>query len=334
MTNARPPRAAKRKAAAAISELLRPASKKRVALGDLTNAAATSEKPVSRIFNREGRKLEKANAAQPSGPYDSDIYEYLRALEVAPSTQPLVDYVETVQTVVDADARGNVVNWLVKVAEECKFLPDTLHSCIAYIDRFLSFNACSRQRLPLLGMAAMLVAVKYEEGRKPVVQKVYYIAGNTYSKEEVVNMEADILKSLKYELGSPTALTFLTRFCKVGQEGVGAYSKFECLSNYLGELSLLEYSCIKFLPSLVAASAVFLARFMLSTKKNPWNSTLHQLTRYTPSDLKECVLIIHDLYLSRRAKSLAGIREKYKQEKFKCVATTPSPRKIPTSVFL
>jgi len=45
------------------------------------------------------------------------------------------------------------------------------------------------------------------------------------------------------------------------------------------------------------------------------NSALHQLTRYKPADFKECVLNIHDLYLSRKGPSLQAVREKYKQHK-------------------
>lgn len=43
--------------------------------------------------------------------------------------------------------------------------------------------------------------------------------------------------------------------------------------------------------------------------------TLQQYSGYKPSDLKECVLIIHDLYLSRRGGGLQAVREKYKQHK-------------------
>lgn len=46
--------------------------------------------------------------------------------------------------------------------------------------------------------------------------------------------------------------------------------RFEFLSCYLAELSLLDYSCVKFLPSLVAASVIFLARFILNPKIHPW----------------------------------------------------------------
>ncbi|MCI23097.1 cyclin A-like protein, partial [Trifolium medium] len=39
--------------------------------------------------------------------------------------------------------------------------------------------------------------------------------------------------------------------------------QFEFLCNYLAELSLLDYDCLMFLPSLVAASVTFLARFIV-----------------------------------------------------------------------
>lgn len=48
---------------------------------------------------------------------------------------------------------------------------------------------------------------------------------------------------------------------------------------------------------------------------NLQNPALHQLTRYTPTDLKECALKIHDLYLGRKGSSLQAIKDKYKQHK-------------------
>ncbi|RYQ98515.1 hypothetical protein Ahy_B07g086246 [Arachis hypogaea] len=94
-----------------------------------------------------------------------------------------------------------------------------------------------------------------------------------------------------------------------------SHLQFEFLTSYLAELSLLDYNCVKFLPSLVAASVVFLARFMPSPKTHPWNAALYQLTRYKPAELQECAQSIHDLYLSRRGGSLQAVREKYKQHK-------------------
>ena len=54
--------------------------------------------------------------------------------------------------------RGILVDWLVEVAEEYTLLPDTLYLTISFIDRFLSLNTVTRQKLQLLGVSAMLIA--------------------------------------------------------------------------------------------------------------------------------------------------------------------------------
>lgn len=98
--------------------------------------------------------------------------------------------------------------------------------------------------------------------------------------------------------------------------------QLEFLCCYLSELILLDYSCVKFLPSLLAASAVFLARFIIRPKQHPWNQMLEEYTKYKASDLQQCVGIIHDLYLSRRGNVLEAVRNKYKQHKVKKIIIT------------
>lgn len=51
--------------------------------------------------------------------------------------------------------------------------------------------------------------------------------------------------------------------------------QLEFLGCYLAELSLLDYECLKFVPSLVAASVIFLSRFTLQPKLHPWVHTPH-----------------------------------------------------------
>ncbi|CAN1191781.1 Putative cyclin-A3-1 [Linum perenne] len=267
-------------------------------------------------------------------PYVSDIYEYLHKLEAEPKRRPLPDYIEKIQTEVSPNMRGILVDWLVEVAEEYKLVSDTLYLTITYIDRFLSLTPSNKQRLQLLGVSSMLIASKYEEITPPNVDDFCYITDNTYSKDEVVKMEADILKRLKFELGTPTIKTFLRKINRVAQEDyISQNLQLEFMGCYLAELSLLDYNCVKFLPSVVAASVMFLARFIINPKMHPWNSTLHEYSGYSPAELKECVLILHDLYLSRRGGGLHSVRDKYKQHKFKCVAVVPSPPEIPASFF-
>ncbi|KAL2963870.1 hypothetical protein AAZX31_17G225000 [Glycine max] len=123
-------------------------------------------------------------------------------MEVDPSMRPLPDYVQNVQREVSADMRCV----LVEVAEEYEHVSVTLYLCVAYADRFLSLNAVSTKGLQLLGVAAMLIASKYEEIKAPAVGKFCYIMDYTYSKE--------------YELGVPTVKTFLRRFSRVGKRAM------------------------------------------------------------------------------------------------------------------
>lgn len=44
----------------------------------------------------------------------------------------------------------------------------------------------------------------------------------------------------------------------------------ECLANYIAELSLLEYNMLCFVPSLIAASSIFLAKYILLPSNRPW----------------------------------------------------------------
>lgn len=129
-------------------------------------------------------------------------------------------------------------------------------------------------------------------------------------------MEADVLKSLQFEMGNPTVKIFLRRLTGVAQEDYKSPNlQLEFLGYYLSELSILDYSCVKFLPSLVAASVIFLSRLTLQPNAHPWSAALQQYSGYKAADLKECVLILHDLQSSRRGGSLVAVRDKYKLHK-------------------
>ncbi|XP_042429544.1 cyclin-A3-1-like [Zingiber officinale] len=266
--------------------------------------------------------------------YASDICQYLRSMEAKPNRRPLPNYMESVQRDITAGMREVMVNWLVEVALDSKLVSETLYLTVSYIDRFLSLNAIARQRLQLLGVSCLLIASKYEEITPPPVNNFCDSTDNAYTIKEVVEMEREILKSLRFELGNPTANTFLRQFMQAfQQDGKVHHSnlQIEFMASYLAELSLMDYDCVQFLPSLVAASAIFLARFTLDPNSHPWCRELEQSTRYCAADLTDCVHAIHNLQLKRKTESLAAIGEKYQHHEFQCVSTLLSPAQIPAN---
>ncbi|XP_031483450.1 putative cyclin-A3-1 [Nymphaea colorata] len=264
--------------------------------------------------------------------YASEIYAYLQQAEL--KKRPLKDYMNVVQWDISPAMRAILVDWLVEVCEEYRLVPDTLFLTVCYIDRFLSGKPVERKMLQLVGITCMLIASKYEEICSPRVEDFCLITDNTYNKQQVLKMEADVLNHLHFELATPTTKTFLRRFLRAAQASskMDRIYELEFLANYLAELTLLDYDFLKFVPSLVAASALFLAKWTLDQLSHPWNPTLEHYTYYKASDLKDVVFEIHRLQFDVKDVagnvSLKAIREKYSQQKFKSVAALPFPKPL------
>ncbi|CAM0957311.1 unnamed protein product [Alopecurus aequalis] len=262
-----------------------------------------------------------------------DIYKHLREAET--KKRPSPDFVETTQKDIDTSMRAVLIDWLVEVTEEYRLAPETLYLTVNYIDRYLSRKEIDRHKLQLLGVACLLIAAKHEEICPPQVEELCYITDNTYVKDEVLQMEASILSCLKFEMTAPTAKCFLRRFLLVSQVcHEGSVLHLEFLASYIAELSLLEYSLLCYVPSLIAASSIFLANFILKPTKNPWrNTSLSYHTQYKPSELCDCVKVLHRLFRVGPGSKLPAIREKYSQHKYKFVAKKYCPPSIPVEFF-
>lgn len=261
--------------------------------------------------------------------YAADIYDTMRVAELARRPHP--NFMETVQRDITQSMRGILVDWLVEVSEEYKLVTDTLYLTVYLIDWFLSKNYIERQRLQLLGITCMLIASKYEEINAPRIEDFCFITDNTYTKAEVLKMESQVLKSSEYQLFAPTIQTFVRRFLRAAQASYKDQSlELEYLANYLAELTLMDYGFLNFLPSIIAASAVFLARWTLDQSNHPWNPTLQHYACYKASDLKTTVLALQDLQLNTDGCPLTAVRTKYRQDKFKCVAALSSPKLLET----
>lgn len=154
--------------------------------------------------------------------------------------------------------RAILVDWLVDVGVRFKLLTETMFLTVHILDRFLSVRVVSRQKLQLVGMAAMLIASKIEEIYTPQVKDFVWICANTYPAEDILMMEKQMLVALGFNINAAHALHFLRRFSKAGH----AESKTHTLAKYIIELSLVDYKLLKYLPSTIAAAAVYISRKM------------------------------------------------------------------------
>ena len=77
---------------------------------------------------------------------------------------------------------------------------------------------------------------------------------DTYTKENMIIMEAEIANVLKFNFTSPSALHFLYEYIKDTQFSEDLYN----ICNYLIDLSLLDLEMAHFLPSEIAAASLLI----------------------------------------------------------------------------
>jgi len=227
---------------------------------------------------------------------------------------PCPDYMNR-QVHVNAKMRSILNDWLVDVHKKYKLRSETLFLAINIIDRYLELRATAQRHLQLVGVTAMFIAAKFEEVYPPQIKDFVYVTDKAYSKDDMINMECQILTVLEFKISRPTAMHFLERYQCVN----GCTDAHRDLACYLCELSLVEYKMIKYSPSHLAASAVLLSNKLL--RRSPaWKPALVKQTRMTEQMLKDCAKDLCELLEGAESSSLQAVRKKYSQLKHHSVA--------------
>ncbi|KAL9227062.1 hypothetical protein vseg_002799 [Gypsophila vaccaria] len=253
--------------------------------------------------------------------YVDDIYQYYWIVEAQGNS--LENYM-TIQTDITPQMRSILVNWLVEVHLKFDLMAETLYLAVALLDRYLSLVSISKSELQLVGLTSLLLASKYEDFWHPRVKDLISISAESYTRKQILEMEKDILKQLKFRLNLPTAYVFMLRFLKASQSG----KKLEHLAFYLIELCLVDYEALKFRPSLLCASAVYLARCTLN-KSPAWTPLLEKHAHYNEDQFRECAQKILRVHKAASSSVLTVTRDKYKRPEFSGVANVKPLVRLP-----
>jgi hypothetical protein len=269
-------------------------------------AAATS------AMNRQPDDIDARDANNPLAvtEYANDMYAHFRDKEFRTGVSPT--YMSR-QPHINEKMRAILIDWLVEVHLKFKLVPETIYLTVNLIDRFLELEVVERSKLQLVGVTCLLLASKYEEIYPPELRDLVYITDKAYNKDEILKMESRICKALNYKFTFASCHCFLVRFLKAAH----ADRKMVWLASYITERTLQEYGLLKYLPSTIAASAVYLARKNLN--RNAWSPTLLKYTQYTEHSLRPALTDISKVLAS--TSNLQAVRKKYSSQKFGQVAT-------------
>lgn len=272
--------------------------------------------PRTRAFGTDLTNQLRPKIPQKSDPitgeYVLDIFQYLHSIEA--DFMPNAGYM-LIQESINEKMRSILIDWLIEVHHKFKLVDETLFLTVNILDRYLSKNQVVKENLQLVGVSCMLIACKYEEIYAPEIKDFIFITDSTYTIEQVLQSENKILRSLDFDVTVPSSLRFLQGYCRVCEYDEIAYN----FSRFILELTLVDYKFIKFKPSQLAASSMYVAQKVLKFSSR-------SLSEYTPcsdSEIRKCGKDLITLLQKAEVSNLQAVRKKFSHEKYNEVAKVP-----------
>lgn len=141
--------------------------------------------------------------------YTNEIYQNLRVDEMKSKiTSSYLKNVQNPKEIKDT-SRAFLIEWVIDVNRKFRTVPETLYVTVYIVDRYLSLKPTMKSQLHILAVASLLIASKYEEIYPPEMKDFLNVSENKFSRDQVLDMEQDILVTLQFELTTPSAYRFL-----------------------------------------------------------------------------------------------------------------------------
>lgn len=199
------------------------------------------------------------------------------------------------------------------------FSPHWLHAHSAM--NVSTFQVCDILTLQV-GVTAMLIASKYEEIWAPEVRDFVYISDKAYTREQILAMEKLMLNTLKFNLTTPTAFNFLSRFIKAA--GVKDNKDLCTYATFLVELSLPDHKMLRYSYSMIASAAVHVAMKAYDCE-SAYPYALRKHSGFDEATVRPCGTALIELHKKADKASLIAVYKKYSNAKYAEVAKVVKP---------
>lgn len=270
-------------------------------------ARAAAERENARQLGKLRQKalaeeLSRATAEE----YQEDVLDHMEHMEA--ETMPDIHSIE-IQTEIQWFMRPYLLDFLLEAHHAFQLLPETLHLAVNLLDRYCSRRVVYKRHYQLVGCAALLIAAKYgdRKERVPTIRELKSMCCSLYDDDMFTQMEWHVLQTLNWMIGHPT----VTSFQQLALTEVSCDPELEHMSYYLTEIALYHKEFISIRPSVMARSALALARCILGRPQPRYSEWA---ARYDP----QVVLTLSNFL----AQPSAALVRKYSSPHLSGVATT------------
>ena len=240
--------------------------------------------------------------------YGTDVYK--AALDEESDHYPIKDYLKF--EILNAQKiRECVVGLIVLIHKEFQFKSDTLFIAIYIFDKYWGIRQIWSNRMELVGIAALLIASKYNDNFDLNLTFVQLKFGILLSTQDIVEIEKAILNKLKFKIPLVSAYNFLEYFWAITEETKEVFY----LSQYILELALWNFKMIKYKPSVITAAAFFISR-NIKNREKPWPRLVKRKFRLNRCRVIKCSKKIIVFLKSKKIRNMKPVIYKFKHSKY------------------
>ena len=251
-----------------------------------------------------------------NGEYINELYSNLLDEEKTLNSKPKYGYM-TFQTDINEKMRAILIDWIIVVHDKFHLKSQTLYQTIWLIDTYLSRKFIKRSDFQLLGLGCLYIACKFQEVYYPQLKDCVEETDGAYTKEDLLRIEKDILKTNNYNLLPPSPEDFYNIISKY----FGFNEKQYYLGKYFMESSLIDYNMIKYSPSVIAVSCSYIVMkfFGISNYKKLYSTRI--IRENCPQKIiKDTARALCFLVNNLNSSEFKAVKEKYLNEKYFKVA--------------
>lgn len=198
--------------------------------------------------------------------YSNDILKYLYSIE--PSFTIKNNYLLDSESEfhIKPAMRAILIDWIIEVHEKFNLNIETLFLTINLLDRFLSNNKVTLNKLQLLTVTCLFISTKFEEVKLPKLADYAYITDGAATKDEIKVAEFYIFKSLDFKISSVSSLNFFNNYLKffANDKDHLEFEKFKKSALFILEYITCSHLFVTLKPSILAALSIYIANLIFS----------------------------------------------------------------------
>jgi G2/mitotic-specific cyclin 1/2 len=275
--------------------------------------AITIEPPAPVTFHHHEVPIGDPEDPQDVAEFEHIIYRSLRGKE---GSLPRLRFTQPDITLRD---RSLLVDALDRFHYKLGLTTNALYRFIGILDRFLAAAPIPKQKLRVVGCAALLIASKIEDVFPAQSNDLIQLSEHSFTQSELFSTEIQVINAIQFETTFATPLFFLTQFMRIHDQTKESL----LLGRYILEICHTHEAFFGVPPSLLAALATMVARMMTGDEK--WSEELASYTMYSEVELAPHAATVRAMLLETDRPESRFMKRKYGSEPFHAVAHIAVP---------